>query len=164
MITASIVTFHTNTDEVIKLVSSLINNEIDNIFIIDNSSNDLLRNYITSLTKVIYIHSKNIGYGRAHNIAINESIKLGSTYHVIINPDIQIPQNDTIHKIKCFMDQTPTCGLTMPLILYPNNEIQYLCKLLPSPKDLFIRRFLPFLLLKKILIISMNYVIHNITK
>lgn len=144
MITASIVTYHTDSDEVIQLISSLINNGIDNIYIIDNSSNDLLRNYTTSLTKVTYIHSKNIGYGRAHNIAIKESIKLGSTYHIVINPDIQIPKNDTIHKIKGFMDQTPACGLTMPLILYPNNEIQYLCKLLPTPKDLFIRRFLPF--------------------
>ena len=28
--------------------------------------------------------------------------------------------------------------------LYPNGEVQYLCKLLPTPLDLFGRRFIPF--------------------
>ena len=32
----------------------------------------------------------------------------------------------------------------MPKVLYPNGELQYLCKLLPTPMDLFGRRFLPF--------------------
>jgi len=31
----------------------------------------------------------------------------------------------------------------MPKILYPTGEIQYLCKLIPTPFDLIIRRFLP---------------------
>ena len=29
----------------------------------------------------------------------------------------------------------------MPKILYPNGELQYLCKLLPTPFDLLLRRF-----------------------
>ena len=33
---------------------------------------------------------------------------------------------------------------SMPQILYPNGEVQYLCKLLPTPLDLFGRRFIPF--------------------
>ena len=31
----------------------------------------------------------------------------------------------------------------MPKIIYPNGEIQFLCKLLPTPIDLFLRRFVP---------------------
>lgn len=31
----------------------------------------------------------------------------------------------------------------MPQILYPNNQLQYLCKLLPTPFDLIGRRFFP---------------------
>ena len=41
------------------------------------------------------------------------------------------------------MDSYPDCGLVMPQILYPNGNIQYLCKLLPTPMDLFGRRFIP---------------------
>ena len=37
----------------------------------------------------------------------------------------------------------------MPKVYYPNREIQYLCKLIPTPLDLLIRRFLPKFLTKK---------------
>ena len=32
----------------------------------------------------------------------------------------------------------------MPKIVYPNGSTQHLCKLLPTPKDLILRRFIPF--------------------
>jgi len=31
----------------------------------------------------------------------------------------------------------------LPKVLYPDGQIQYLCKLLPTPADLIFRRFLP---------------------
>jgi GT2 family glycosyltransferase len=31
----------------------------------------------------------------------------------------------------------------MPKVVYPDGSLQYLCKLIPSPFDLFFRRFLP---------------------
>jgi GT2 family glycosyltransferase len=31
----------------------------------------------------------------------------------------------------------------MPKVLYPNGDLQYLCKKLPAPADLFARRFIP---------------------
>lgn len=43
-----------------------------------------------------------------------------------------------------FVNENRDCGLVMPKILYPNGEVQYLCKLLPTPLDLFGRRFIPF--------------------
>ena len=42
-----------------------------------------------------------------------------------------------------FIAQHPEVGSLMPKVLYPNGEIQRLCKLLPSPMDVFGRRFLP---------------------
>lgn len=42
------------------------------------------------------------------------------------------------------MDKDNRCGLIMPKILYPNGEIQFLCKLLPTPLDLISRRFFLF--------------------
>lgn len=42
------------------------------------------------------------------------------------------------------MDASSSVGLVMPRILYPDGELQYLCKLLPSPSDLLFRRFLPW--------------------
>ena len=31
----------------------------------------------------------------------------------------------------------------MPKVYYPNGELQYLCKLIPTPFDLMFKRFLP---------------------
>ena len=42
------------------------------------------------------------------------------------------------------MEQNLDIGLTMPKVLYPDGRLQPVCKLLPSPKTLIIRRFLNF--------------------
>jgi GT2 family glycosyltransferase len=42
------------------------------------------------------------------------------------------------------MEQNKDIGNIMPQVRYPNGEIQYLCKLLPTPVDLIFRRFMPF--------------------
>ena len=41
------------------------------------------------------------------------------------------------------MDGEPQVGSLMPKVLYPDGELQYLCKLLPSPMDVLTRRLLP---------------------
>jgi GT2 family glycosyltransferase len=48
------------------------------------------------------------------------------------------------------MENNKDVGLVMPKVLYPDGNIQYLCKLLPTPLDLFGRRFLNFCPFKKI--------------
>ena len=92
--------------------------------------------------KIVYIHSANLGYGSGHNIGIRKAVEKGAIYHVVLNPDIY--WNDSvIETLSHFMDSHSDCGLVMPQILYPNGNIQYLCKLLPTPMDLFGRRFIP---------------------
>jgi GT2 family glycosyltransferase len=43
------------------------------------------------------------------------------------------------------MENETNIGLVMPKVLYPDGRLQPLCKLLPTPKTLFMRRFLRFL-------------------
>jgi GT2 family glycosyltransferase len=94
--------------------------------------------------KIIYIHGqRNIGFGAAHNIAIKKSIEQKAKYHLVLNPDVVFEQG-IIEELVEFMDNNPTVGLVMPKILYPNGDIQYLCKLLPTPVDLIFRRFFAF--------------------
>ncbi len=49
------------------------------------------------------------------------------------------------------MEKNKSVGVVMPKVLYPDGSNQYLCRLLPSPVDLILRRFFPFLngILKK---------------
>lgn len=96
-----------------------------------------------NISKIKYIHSVNLGYGAGHNIAIRESIDIGATYHIVVNPDIYFEEG-VIEKLIIYMNKYSEVGLVMPRVLYPNGELQYLCKLLPTPFDLLFRRFLPW--------------------
>ncbi|KAA6333238.1 hypothetical protein EZS27_018329, partial [termite gut metagenome] len=143
MIIASVVTFHTSIELITRIVNCILQSSINKLFIIDNSSNDLLRIIEKKSEKIRYIYNKNIGYGGGHNIAIRESIMMNAKYHVVINPDVYFNES-VVAILSEYMDQNSDCGLVTPKVLYPNGEIQYLCKLLPTPLDLFGRRFLPF--------------------
>ena len=142
MLTASIVTYHTPSEEMRKIIDCVGASPIEKLYIIDNSRHDALR-YLESVYPFVrYIHNANIGYGGAHNIAIREALALGSRYHVVVNPDIFF-EKGVIEALTAYMDAHPEVGWVMPRVEYPNGELQYLCKLLPTPADLILRRFLP---------------------
>ena len=143
MITASIVSYHHRLNELKKVIDCVLAEQVDKLYIVDNSSDDRLRELEGTSDRIRYIHSINRGYGAGHNIAIQEAIELGSTYHVVVNPDIYF-EKGVLKKLETYMDASSSVGLVMPRILYPDGELQYLCKLLPSPSDLLFRRFLPW--------------------
>lgn len=140
MITASIVAYHHSLTEIRQVMDCVLASSVARIFIIDNSTNDRLRELEDVSDRVRYIHSVNRGYGAGHNIAICESIELGATYHVVVNPDIYFKEG-VLEELEAYMNSNIEVGLVMPKILYPDGELQYLCKLLPSPSDLLLRRF-----------------------
>lgn len=141
-ITASIVTFHTKHSDLKRLIDCTLQSPISCLYVIDNSSNDELREFVKYNPKIKYIHSLNLGYGAGHNIAIRKAIDSHAKYHIILNPDIYW-DGQVIEKLTEYMESSPNCGLIMPKVLYPNGDTQYLCKLLPTPIDLIIRRFVP---------------------
>lgn len=157
MLTSSIVTFHTPHEDLKRLIECVAKSSIEILFIIDNSSNDELRLFVQGKPRIRYIHSINLGYGSGHNVAIRQAIEAGSKYHVILNPDLYWEGN-VMEPLIEFMDNNLDCGLVMPKIIYPDGKTQFLCKLLPTPIDLIIRRFIPFRALQEKL--SYNYELH----
>lgn len=144
MITASIVTYKTDRAELATVLQCVASSSIERIYIVDNSPEDELRDFAEFSPKVEYIFGQgNVGYGAAHNIAIRKSIECGATYHVVINPDIQFGEG-VIEELASYMDKNADVGQVMPRVVYPDGELQYLCKLLPTPMDLIGRRFVPF--------------------
>lgn len=139
--TASIVLFKTPDFQIKRILDCLTKSKIfHTIFIVDNSPK-ISKFSFNSYMNVDYIKNNNTGYGAGHNIAIRRALPF-SKFHLIINPDIYF--NESIfEKIITKMSQESDIGLLMPKVLYPNGSIQYLCKLIPTPLDLFIRRFLP---------------------
>ena len=145
MITSSIVLYKTAKDELNTVVSSVLDSCISFLYLIDNSPNRELESFVAKFDKkrVFYVfNDRNLGYGAGHNIAIREAIRKNACYHIVLNPDIKF-KADAVTKICEYMNQNPDVGQVMPKILYSDSNIQYLCKLLPSPMDLFGRRFIP---------------------
>jgi GT2 family glycosyltransferase len=147
MINTSIVLYKHSVAEIKPLIETLRKSKlICKIFIIDNSPE---KQTDFEKLQVEYIFTgKNLGYGAAHNIGLLKSIEQNRAYHLVINPDISF-DDSILSTIEKFMHNNSKIGLLMPKVYYPNREIQYLCKLIPTPFDLLIRRFLPAFLTKK---------------
>jgi len=147
MINASIVIYNHSLKEITPLVNILRESvSISEIFLIDNSPT--LTPEFKNLSVTYIFTGKNLGYGAAHNIAIRKSIEQNIPYHLVINPDISFDPS-ILEKIENYMNQNMDIGHMMPKVFYPNGEIQYLCKLIPTPFDLIFRRFLPTRLTRK---------------
>ena len=86
--------------------------------------------------------SENLGYGRAHNIALRESAYYRTELHLVMNSDIRVKAED-IDAMHDWMIANPQVGQMMPKVVNPDGSQQYLAKRLPSPLDVFGRRFLP---------------------
>lgn len=145
MISASVVLYKTSETELNKIISCVVDSKIDLLYLIDNSPDDRLSKFaLINTQKIVYIfNDNNLGYGAAHNIALKKSLESTFTYHIVLNPDIVFEPN-TIEKLYAYMQNNINVATIMPKVLYPNGQIQYLCKLQPTPLNLFARRFIPF--------------------
>lgn len=133
MISLSIVLYK-NNDFLIKRILKSIENTIVQfkLYLIDNSPTDELKILSNNLNIDYYHFPSNPGFGAGHNIAIEKAMNQGSKYHFIVNPDIYF-EEDVITQMVELMKSDENIGMIMPQILYPNNKIQYLPKLLPTP-------------------------------
>ena len=149
-INASIVLYHNKREQLIKVIDSFLGTHLDAVlYLIDNSEDDALKDLASLDSRIVYIfNNANVGYGAGHNVALKKSIDDGVAYHVVLNPDLFF-ESEAIDNLYSYMQEHPDVGNIMPKILYPNGDIQYLCKLLPTPLDLILRRFFPFGFWKK---------------
>ena len=141
MLNVSIVLYKHTVSVIESLVETLRKSKVvSEVFLIDNSPVEEVE--FKRLNVVYLFNGKNLGYGAAHNIALRKTITQNLTYHLVMNPDIAF-EPSILAKIESFMNINSEIGLLMPKIVYPTGEIQYLCKLIPTPFDLIFRRFLP---------------------
>ena len=87
----------------------------------------------------------NLGYGRAHNLAI---FKSQSTYHLILNPDVLVSEEAITNAIQ-YMDVSKGVACLSPQVYGSCGEREYLCKRFPTVFDLFLRGFAPIYIRKK---------------
>ncbi|MFT5891955.1 MAG: GT2 family glycosyltransferase [Dokdonia sp.] len=149
LITASLVVYHNAKDDIKKVIDSFLGYGSTSIlFVVDNSADNSLKELCDN-SRITYIfNDANIGFGSAHNIAFSKAYQLESDYHILLNPDVFFDPS-TIGSLLHKAASDSSIGLLMPKIVYPNGDTQHLCKLIPSPKDLILRRFIPFDKIKK---------------
>lgn len=142
--TASIVLYNNPIPMIEKAVKSVLSTSLHlNLYLIDNSPNNHLQTLADIDSRIIYLHNpSNPGFGAAHNIPIKKSIETNSKYHLVLNPDVYFDPG-VLESIVSYMDQHIDTGLLMPKVLYTDGKTQYIAKLLPTPWDLFARRFIP---------------------
>lgn len=139
-VVASIVIYkHSCTELALTLDSLFSSKYIKSVILVDNDASDWASKF--QHPKVKYIKSDgNFGFGYGHNIAIKEFAK-DSDFFLICNPDIIFNVTEFDKLISFALDRSE--GLFLPKIVYENGENQFGARLLPSPLNLFARRFSP---------------------
>lgn len=142
-LTVSLVVYQNSTQLLKQTLTSLFNTPLTiQVYVVDNSPYPDLENFFDSFENVNYYfnNGNNCGFSKAQNIAIKKAEN--SDYHLVLNPDVYFEPN-VIPELISYLEENQDIGLISPKILFPNGEIQYLCKRYPSFFHLFARRFVP---------------------
>lgn len=138
-ILASLVLYKHQYNDIEPTLNSLINEEsISKIVIVDNGGGcNWLKNYSQPKVELLTLKT-NCGFGAGHN-EVFRRYSDQYDFTLICNPDIVfgLGEVDKLYKFSAGNN----IGLSIPKVLYPDGSVQYSCRLLPSPYQLFIRRF-----------------------
>ena len=158
-LTASLVIYNSSPDVFVTAADSFLDGVGEGVLVISDNSDHPLVNPLLNHPRVRYIfNNANLGFGAAHNRAFN-SVCTESDFHLILNPDINFGLEVLTHLL-CVMQENSEIGALMPRINFPDGSLQRLCKLLPTPVDLILRRFIP---IKSVQVaINRRYELHNL--
>lgn len=147
--TSSIVIHNSPLPQIALAISSLLRcPELSRIYLLDNGSSPLPQSLLSD-SRIDYRRIPNNGFGAAHNIALREVTALyPDGFHLVMNPDVSW-EGDALMPLLNFMKENPDVGLVQPRIVYADGTLQYTCRMLPAPLDLFAKRFLPRSLAEK---------------
>jgi len=81
----------------------------------------------------------NVGYGRAHNLALFE---VDSDFHLVLNPDVIMAEDAIVKALEYLLGDTGV-ALISPYAVNDQGHRQYLCKRYPRIFDLLLRGFAP---------------------
>lgn len=143
----SLVLYHHNIADIQTTLDSLLcTNSVDKVILVDNGECDWAKHL--DHAKICYIKAdRNGGFGYGHNLAINHCAHL-SDYFLICNPDIDFDPDELEKLLE--VAKSSSAGLFSPKIIYPDGTDQFGQRLLPTPLNLFARRFLPQYFSKKL--------------
>jgi GT2 family glycosyltransferase len=148
-ITVSVVLFNNAFSEIENLIEIFQRSKLGiKVVFIDNSPLPGLHAVVPQNGTFEYIFTgRNLGFGAGHNIAINK-YKSITKFHLVMNADVDF-EPSILEEMTDYLVKNDEIGMIGPKVLNPDGSIQYSAKLLPTPANLIIRRFLPFRSLKE---------------
>lgn len=146
-LTASIVTYRTDSTELEAVLRLLEQSCVEKVFVVDNGRDSGLMRVCSVFGNTVYIPSDNGGYGAGHNQAIRRAMSDGSTFHLVMNSDLSF-KAEALEELVRYMEEHDDVGCVQPRIVNSRGELQYTVRRLPSPVDLIGRRFLPRFMLR----------------
>lgn len=143
VLSVAIVTYKHSYSDLEQTIESVLSSNIDlKLYLIDNSPTPVLKEELPLDSRIEYIFlNANNGFGAGHNIIMRDTNRMGK-YHLVLNPDVYFDKN-VLSSLIQYMDANPDVGNVMPKVIYPNGDLQYLCKHLPSPMNWIGRMFIP---------------------
>lgn len=149
-ISVSLVMYDNDIEELKTAIKGALDSSlVKRIYLIDNSPTDKL-SVLKELDekRISYLfQNNNLGFGRAHNIGILKSIEEEYNYHLILNPDIEF-ESGVLEELSTYLYKHSECGMITPKVFYKNGDLQFLCKKIPTPFELFGKR-IPIKFIKK---------------
>jgi GT2 family glycosyltransferase len=141
VLTGSIVLFDESLTDLHKTIDSFLNLSFNKkLYLIDNTKTRFYE-YVFINKDIEYITiEKNIGFGSAHNIII-DNIKSISKYHLVLNPDVSFKE-EVIPNLIIALEKDQNVAMIAPKVLFPDKTHQYSCRRYPSVQELLARRFI----------------------
>lgn len=138
-ITGSIVTYKNDPVILQKAIQSFLNTSLAvKLYVCDNSPTEKLKTLVQDPRCEYIFNGANIGFGAAHNICIRKAFH-ESDFHLVLNPDVSFPAG-TLEHIHAYMMAHADVGLVLPKVVGFDAEMHFVCKRLPAPLDLIVRR------------------------
>lgn len=141
-VAVSIVTYHTDCDELRRCFESLSSPVVSRVYVVDNARDMTIEELCGRYPVVEYMANENVGYGAGHNVALRKSIELGVRYHLVLNSDVEFPSGSVEIAMR-YMERNENVALLHPRIVDSTGALQYTSRMLPTPWNVFARRFMP---------------------
>ena len=115
-VAVSIVTYHTDCDELRRCFESLSSPVVSRVYVVDNARDMTVEELCGRYPVVEYMANENVGYGAGHNVALRKSIELGVRYHLVLNSDVEFPSGSVEIAVR-YMERNENVALLHPRIV-----------------------------------------------
>jgi N-acetylglucosaminyl-diphospho-decaprenol L-rhamnosyltransferase len=133
----AVVVTHNHADDIAALLACVpLREAFRRIVVVDNGSSDATREIAHDLGAVVLPRANR---GFAAGVNAGAALIEGDTF-AVLNPDVGFPAGDVVERLALHLT-SPAVGMAAPALVLPDGAVQDSARQVPSPLDLYRRRF-----------------------